>query len=98
MMSCKEASRLLSQSQERRGTLKQRLGLRLHLAFCAACRQFSRHLNLLRAGVRQLGRNIENDEGLRLSDQAHQRIAKLMAQHARSDGGAIQSNPNKTTD
>lgn len=98
MMSCKQASRLLSQSQERRGSLRQRLALRLHLAFCAACRQFSRQLALLGAAIRQLGRNIENDERLHMSQAAHQRILRAMQQHERPVAGDVQQDPNKTTD
>lgn len=98
MMSCKQASRLLSQSQERRGSLRQRLALRLHLAFCAACRQFSRQLVFLRSAIRQLGRNIENDERLRMSQASHQRIAAAMKQHERPAVGDVQQDPNKTID
>lgn len=49
MLSCKEASALLSQGQERRLTAGERLGVRFHLFLCAGCRRFDRQLAVLRA-------------------------------------------------
>ncbi|HEV2221277.1 MAG TPA: zf-HC2 domain-containing protein [Casimicrobiaceae bacterium] len=48
MVSCKEASRLLSQREERRFSLGERVRLRLHLAACVACARFERQLALMR--------------------------------------------------
>lgn len=53
-MSCKEASRLLSQAMEQDLALWERARLRLHLAACDACRNFSRQLELLRRAVGRL--------------------------------------------
>lgn len=54
MLSCKDASRLNSQAQDRRLTRRERLGLRLHLLICKGCREFERRLHTLRAACRQL--------------------------------------------
>ena len=51
MISCKEASRLLSQAMDQRLPLWQRARLRLHLAICDACTNFSRQLKFLRQAV-----------------------------------------------
>lgn len=48
MLTCKDASRLQSQAQDRRLTLAERFGLRLHLMVCDNCRRFARHLQLIR--------------------------------------------------
>ena len=53
-ISCKEASRLISQSMDERLSFGQRLRLRLHLTLCDACRNFKSHLQLLRRGVARL--------------------------------------------
>jgi hypothetical protein len=51
MISCKRAAELISLSQEAPLPWRQRLALALHLAVCAMCRRFRRHLRLLeRAG------------------------------------------------
>jgi len=54
MISCKEASRLLSQAMDQHLPLWQRARLRLHLAICDACANFSRQLKLLRRAVARL--------------------------------------------
>ena len=51
MVSCKEASRLISQCEERRLSLGERVRLRLHLAACAACARFERQLAFMRAAM-----------------------------------------------
>ena len=48
MLSCKEATRLLSQAQDRRLSYGERIKLRLHLMACVACSRFSRQLAVLR--------------------------------------------------
>jgi hypothetical protein len=48
MISCKEATRLLSQGEDRRLTYAERVKLRLHLAVCVACTRFSRQLAFMR--------------------------------------------------
>ena len=48
MLSCHESTRLLSQAQERRLTLGERAALRVHLAICVGCRNFSRQVDILR--------------------------------------------------
>ena len=47
MLSCHESTRLLSQAQERRLTLGERAALRVHLAMCVGCRNFSRQMDIL---------------------------------------------------
>jgi hypothetical protein len=53
MLSCKEVSRLLSQGEDRRLTLPERLKLRLHLRVCSACTRFARQIAFLRAALRR---------------------------------------------
>lgn len=53
-LSCKEASRLISQSMDQRLSFGQRLKLRLHLLLCDACRNFSSNVLVLRRAVARL--------------------------------------------
>ena len=53
-ISCKEASRLLSQAMDQDLPLWDRARLRLHLAACDACRNFSRQLEVLRRAIVRL--------------------------------------------
>ena len=52
VVSCKEASLLLSQAEDRRLSLFERVKLRLHLSVCDACTRFSKQIAFLRAAMR----------------------------------------------
>lgn len=51
MLSCKEATRLLSQRQDRALTAVEFVKLRLHLAVCVACTRFARQLAFVRSAL-----------------------------------------------
>jgi len=53
MLNCKEASRLLSQREDRELAVGERLALRMHLALCGACTRVSEQLGFLRKAVAQ---------------------------------------------
>lgn len=55
MINCKEATRLMSEAQDRRLGFAERSGLRLHLLFCRGCANFLRQLDLMRQACRRLG-------------------------------------------
>jgi len=52
-LSCKQASKLLSQAQERRLGLPERLKLRLHLLACDGCTNFLKQLRFIRTFIRR---------------------------------------------
>ena len=51
-MNCREATRTLSEAQERKLALGEQLPLQVHLALCPSCRDFGRQLRFLRDAVR----------------------------------------------
>lgn len=53
-ISCKEASRLMSQAQDRELSLGERVSLQIHLAICRGCRAVNSQFEFLRRAVRQL--------------------------------------------
>ncbi|HXX85542.1 MAG TPA: zf-HC2 domain-containing protein [Casimicrobiaceae bacterium] len=59
LISCKEASRLLSQMQDGGVPLGRQLAVRLHLLFCDACTRFAAQLRLLRAVMQRYSRQEE---------------------------------------
>jgi hypothetical protein len=82
MLTCKDASRLISEGQERQLRLRERWGLRLHLWICANCRRFERQIHLLRRALRMLARRVETDaQGPDLSPEARERILAALAGH-----------------
>jgi hypothetical protein len=50
-LSCREASRLISQGMDRRLSLGERIALRLHLFVCDACTRLTRHVRFLRRAL-----------------------------------------------
>jgi hypothetical protein len=54
MLSCKEATQLVSQGLDRRLGLGQRVALRLHLAICDGCSSFRKQVALLRQAMKRL--------------------------------------------
>jgi len=54
-LSCKEATRLMSQSQDRELSLGERTALKIHTTVCRGCRAVSEQLEFLRRAVRRLG-------------------------------------------
>lgn len=78
MLSCKEASRLISQSLDRQLTVRERLSLRFHLVFCDMCTAFKRQLGIIRNAVRQYRIAIENNQDIRLSEEASARISNTI--------------------
>ena len=54
MLSCKEASRLVSQGLDRNLGFGERIALRVHLAICDGCTNFKSQVAFLRRAVKQL--------------------------------------------
>ncbi len=55
MLSCQQATELMSQEQDRPLALAERLGLRLHVWICASCNNYRRQMGILRAACRRFG-------------------------------------------
>ena len=57
-LKCREAARLASQRMDRPLSFGERASLRLHLAICDGCTNFSRQIAFLRKAVQQLTERI----------------------------------------
>ena len=57
---CREVHRLTSEGMDRRLSLGERAGIRLHLLQCTACRNFAGQMRLLREAMRRMAP--DNDE------------------------------------
>lgn len=51
-MNCHEATRVLSEAQDRPLRFTERCALRVHLLYCRGCRRFRRQLDFLRRACR----------------------------------------------
>lgn len=57
MFSCRDATRLLSETRERGLAWRERLALRLHLAMCSGCRRFGQQVHFLSAAAKRYKRD-----------------------------------------
>jgi len=51
-LSCKEASKLISEGMDRRLSLAERITLRLHVGICDACTRFTSQVGFLRRALK----------------------------------------------
>ncbi|MEC7119222.1 MAG: zf-HC2 domain-containing protein [Pseudomonadota bacterium] len=59
MLSCHEATQLLSQRQDRPLHISENLALTLHTSMCSSCRQFGRQMQALRRLSQQYTQRID---------------------------------------
>lgn len=53
MLNCRQATLLISQSQDRELTRKEKIALKIHLILCSACRKFNKQISSLK-GLSQM--------------------------------------------
>ena len=84
MLSCKEVSELVSQSLDRRLSLRERLGVRLHLLMCGMCRRYREQITFLSQASRKLlGRGAP---GASLPAAARRRIEQALKAQRKEKG------------
>lgn len=77
MKTCREVSKLVSESFDRRLRLWERTGVWLHFLVCKACPRFRRQLQLLHRAGRRWGADPRGlDSGKGLSPEARERIGR----------------------
>ncbi len=84
MMSCKEVSRLLSESMERKLSFWERIGLWFHLSMCKLCKGFSKDLQQLREAARRHAQDVESDAtdpDAALSPESRERMKRALESH-----------------
>jgi len=82
MLSCKDVTRLISESMDHSLPFGKRFGVRLHLLICTFCARYERQLLLIRETVRRLAA-IDDAYGAlageSLSEEAKERIRIFLA-------------------
>lgn len=61
MLNCQSATRLVSEAQERRLSVPEKMGLNVHLMMCSGCRNFSHQIPFLRQAMRAFAQG-ENEK------------------------------------
>ena len=75
MLSCKQASQVISQSLDRPLTMRERFALNLHLLICKYCKRFSQQLQTLRVAMNTMVSSIESNNSIEMPIAAKRRIA-----------------------
>ena len=81
MVSCKEITRLVSESLDRALPFRQRLAVWWHLRLCQLCNRFRRQLLFLRGAIRRHPDRLEGHESpypSSLSPEARERIKRAL--------------------
>jgi len=87
MLTCKDASHLISKNQERPLGFRERWGLRMHLWMCVSCRRFERQVALMRQALRMLGKRAETaGDSSEFPPEARERIRKALAERSDQKG------------
>jgi len=79
MLTCKDVSKLVSDSLDRTLPLRQRIAVRLHLMMCRMCRAYQKQTLLLRNAVKTYARSLDKqDPSEHLPEDAAQRIKEAL--------------------
>ena len=77
MFKCKEVTRMVSESLDRKLPLYQRIGVRIHLLMCKFCSRFKKQLLFLRETIRlHVERSKDTELSTKLPPEARERIRK----------------------
>ncbi len=77
MLRCREISKLVSESMERKLSFREWLELRMHLVMCSVCNGFAKQVRFLRLAARrgaQRFHDSQTDAEVKLSPEARARI------------------------
>ena len=61
-MNCQQTTRLLSDTQERQLTIREYNAVRIHVLTCSGCRNFGKHIDILREISQSYAKGSENHE------------------------------------
>jgi len=85
MLTCKEASQLVSEQLDRQLSRRERMALRFHLWLCRNCRRFTKQLGFLRSTLRRGVQEGHLPLDKPLSPESKKRILERLHRHDHSD-------------
>lgn len=82
MLSCEEVSQLTSEALDHKLTLRQKLGVRIHLMFCSFCRNFSIQMKSIRKIIKSQNSEVINTQKPphKLPEDFKSRLRQIMKQ------------------
>lgn len=87
MLTCREVTKLISESLDRPLSFRQRISVAMHLAFCRFCSRYQEQMRLIRAAMRRLathkGDAVDKTSDASLSPDARERIKRELDRNSR---------------
>ncbi len=74
MLTCKQASQIISQSLDNPLSRSDRMKLKFHLFICNACTRFNQQLHLIKTVAQRMKHETENDDTIQLTVEAKARV------------------------
>ena len=59
MMNCQQATRLISESQDRALSLSEKMALKMHVLMCAGCKNFSLQIPFLSQAMKAYAKGVD---------------------------------------
>lgn len=78
MLTCKQASQIISQSLDNPLSWSNRMKLKFHLFICDACSRFNQQLRLLNTAVKRIIQLTESDNTIHLNSEAKAQIIQAI--------------------
>jgi len=79
MLSCKQASQLVSQGLDKKLSTRELIALKFHLFLCKYCSRFNRQLKNLHVVISNMGKQVEDDANITLPPETKKRIMDSVA-------------------
>jgi hypothetical protein len=86
MLTCKDASHLISEKQDRKLGLREKISLRFHLWMCDSCQLFEKQMGYLRKAVRRSWAGGDFPAERELPSDARERIRQALKEQADDRG------------
>ena len=84
MITCKQASQLVSERHDRKLSWRERIALRLHLWICKNCQRFERQINYIKQAIHRGSQEGHLPVDKPLPPEGVERIRKAL--HERGEG------------
>lgn len=78
MISCREAARLAGLAAVESLSCVEAVRLRIHLLFCAACRELARQVGFVRKALRAFVENVSADPSVALHERTKARLREML--------------------
>ncbi len=87
-LSCREASRLISDALDRELTRRERWSLRLHMLLCTACKRFAQQASTIRMAIAKMPDHVRQgcfEAAAGLTADRKTQIKRLLAQAGQAE-------------